>query len=69
MNLDMMFGLDFNFVPVHEELGTEAERFLLQGAVDELHGLIHLLSGTAMRDPAGFKLKVEPMNGDGFHEG
>ena len=60
-------GFDFNFVPVHEELGTEAERFPLEREVDELNGLIHLLRGFAVGDLAGIKLEVEPADSDDFH--
>jgi hypothetical protein len=63
----MFMGFDFNFVPVHDQLGAEAERFALQGEVNEGNGLIHLFSGRAMRDLAGIKLKIEPADGDGFH--
>ena len=60
-------GFNFNFISVHDELGTEAERFTLQGEVNEFNGLIHLSSRSAMRDLAGIKLKVEPADGDAFH--
>ena len=66
MNLGMV-GFDFNFVPVHEQLGTEAERLPLERLVDEFNGLIHLLRGSAVGDLTGIKLEVEPADGDGFH--
>ena len=34
----MVVGLDFNLVPVREQLGAEAKRFALQCEVDEVKG-------------------------------
>lgn len=68
MNLGIyLFGFDFNFVPVDDELRPEAEGFALQRQVDEFNGLVHLLGGRAVRDLAGVKLEVEPADSDGFH--
>jgi hypothetical protein len=43
-------GFDFNFVPVDDELGTEAERLAFQGQVDVFDGLIRLLFRCAVGD-------------------
>jgi len=63
----VVVGFDFNLVRVNEQLGAEAERFALQGEVDEFNGPVHLDGGWAMRDLIGVELKVEPADGDDFH--
>ena len=50
-------GLDFYFIAVGDELGSESERFPLQDQVDEVHGLARLIVAIAVGNLSGVKLE------------
>ena len=52
---------------MNDELSAQAERFPLQGQVDEVHGLTKLLLCLALGDLVGVELQRQPVDGDDFH--
>lgn len=66
MGLDV-FGFDFYFVAVDDELSTEADGFTLQCEVDYVYGLIHLLLCVSVSDLIRVELKIDTANGDDLH--
>lgn len=64
MNLGM---IDFDFVRVDDELGSQTGGLALEDLIDELNGLIGLLGRIAVGDLAGLKLEIHPADSDGVH--